>query len=210
MSGTRSDERLGEAHQRVVDRRVAVRVQLAHHLADDAGALDVAAIGPQPHVGHLVQDAALHGLEAVARVGQGARVDDRVRVLEERALHLGRDVDVFDAFDDRLVGGRVLCSGHPSSLVLACGARGGTGARPACARLGAMPAMLPVPAVTAPRLAGVLGSSVASLRGEQNDFGLPAASGAVIVLGRRPRRRRTSRPGPGTRASCPRGWPAAT
>ena len=42
--------------------------------------------------------------------------------------------------------------------------------------------MLPVPAVTAPRLAGVLGSSVASLRGEQNDFGLPAASGAVVVL----------------------------
>jgi hypothetical protein len=42
--------------------------------------------------------------------------------------------------------------------------------------------MLPVPAVTAPRLAGVLGSSVASLTGEANDFGLPAASGAVVVL----------------------------
>src|SRR5213596_3577126 len=29
--------------QGVVDRRVAVRVEVAHHLADDAGALDVAA-----------------------------------------------------------------------------------------------------------------------------------------------------------------------
>ena len=42
--------------------------------------------------------------------------------------------------------------------------------------------MLPVPADSAPRLAGVLGSSLSSLRGEQNGFGLPAASGAVVVL----------------------------
>jgi predicted AlkP superfamily pyrophosphatase or phosphodiesterase len=42
--------------------------------------------------------------------------------------------------------------------------------------------MLPVPAVTAPRLAGVLGSSIASLRREPNPFDLPAASGAVVVL----------------------------
>ncbi|HEU0182374.1 MAG TPA: nucleotide pyrophosphatase/phosphodiesterase family protein [Agromyces mariniharenae] len=45
-----------------------------------------------------------------------------------------------------------------------------------------MPAMLPVPAVTVPRLAGVLASSLASLQGVQNGFELPAASGAVIVL----------------------------
>ncbi|MFD4419920.1 alkaline phosphatase family protein [Agromyces sp. NPDC058484] len=45
-----------------------------------------------------------------------------------------------------------------------------------------MPAMLPVPAVSAPRLAGVLGSSIASLRREPNPFELPAASGAVIVM----------------------------
>jgi hypothetical protein len=42
--------------------------------------------------------------------------------------------------------------------------------------------MLPVPAVSAPRLAGVLGSSLASLRRESNPFELPAASAAVIVL----------------------------
>ena len=42
--------------------------------------------------------------------------------------------------------------------------------------------MLPVPAVSAPRLAGVLGSSIASLGGESNEFGLPAASAAVVVL----------------------------
>lgn len=42
--------------------------------------------------------------------------------------------------------------------------------------------MLPVPDVTAPRLAGVLASSLASVQGRQNEFGLPAASGAVAVL----------------------------
>nr|WP_082590359.1 alkaline phosphatase family protein [Agromyces sp. Soil535] len=42
--------------------------------------------------------------------------------------------------------------------------------------------MLPVPAVSAPRLAGVLASSLASLSGDGNEFGLPAASGAVVVL----------------------------
>ena len=93
-------EGLGEPHEGVVDRRVAVGVELSHHLADDAGALHVAAIGAQPHVGHLVQDAPLDGLQPVARVGKRAGVDDRVRVLEERALHLDRDIDVFDAFFD--------------------------------------------------------------------------------------------------------------
>lgn len=42
--------------------------------------------------------------------------------------------------------------------------------------------MLPVPAVTAPRLAGVLASSLASVQGRQNEFDLPGASGALVVL----------------------------
>ncbi len=42
--------------------------------------------------------------------------------------------------------------------------------------------MLPVPAVTAPRLTGVLESSLASLHGRSNGFELPAASGAVVVV----------------------------
>ena len=58
--------------------------------------------GRRPISRHLVEDAALHRLEAVAGVGQGPRVDDRVGVLEERALHLRGDVDV----DDLLGGSR--------------------------------------------------------------------------------------------------------
>jgi len=42
--------------------------------------------------------------------------------------------------------------------------------------------MLPVPADAAPRLTGVMGSSLASLTGGENAFGLPATSGVVVVL----------------------------
>ncbi|PWC04237.1 alkaline phosphatase family protein [Agromyces badenianii] len=45
-----------------------------------------------------------------------------------------------------------------------------------------MSAMLPVPADTAPRLAAVLGSSMASIQGAENALGLPPASAAVVVL----------------------------
>src|ERR1700710_599951 len=47
---------------------------------------------------------ALPGLEAVARVGQRAGVDDRVGVLQEGAAHLLVDVDVEDALGELLRG----------------------------------------------------------------------------------------------------------
>ena len=91
-------ERLGQTHHRVVDRRVAVRVQLAHDLADDARRLHVRAVRAKAHLRHLEEDAALHRLEPVAGVRQGTGVDHRVRVLQEGALHFGRHVDIDDVF----------------------------------------------------------------------------------------------------------------
>ncbi len=75
-------ERLGHADDRVVDRRVAVRVVLAHDVADDAGGLLVRAARAVALLPHPVQDAAVHGLQAVAHVGQGAPDDDGHRVVE--------------------------------------------------------------------------------------------------------------------------------
>ena len=87
---------LGQPDQGVVDRAVSVRVQAAHDLADDAGALHVPAVGAQVHLVHRVEDAALDRLEPVSRVGQRPGVDDGVGVLEERGLHLVLDVGVED------------------------------------------------------------------------------------------------------------------
>jgi len=87
-------EVLGQAHHRVVDGGVAVRVQLAHHFADHAGRLHVALFRAQAHLRHLEQDAPLHRLQAVAGIGQRARIDDGVGVLQERGFHFAGDIDV--------------------------------------------------------------------------------------------------------------------
>ena len=75
-------ERLRHAHERFVDRGVAVRVVVAHHVADDLGALAMLGVGGQVLLPHRVEDAALHRLEPVAHVGQRARGDDRQRVVQ--------------------------------------------------------------------------------------------------------------------------------
>ncbi len=103
--------RLGHPDQRVVDRTVPVGVQLAHHLADHAGALDVAPVGAHAHLVHRVEDPSLHRLEAVAGVGERTGVDDRVRVLQEGGLHLVADVGVEDVLLE--VVGRGWCRGTP-------------------------------------------------------------------------------------------------
>ena len=86
--GQAEREGLGHSDEGVVDRRVAVRVQPAHDLTDDTGALHVTSVGAQTHLSHLEQDPALYGLETVTGIGQRTRVDDRVGVLEEGGSHL--------------------------------------------------------------------------------------------------------------------------
>ena len=77
-------------------RLVAVRVVLAHHLADDRGALAERARRRQAHLAHRVEDPAMDRLEAVAHVRQGARDDDAHRVIEVRDAHLVLDADGSD------------------------------------------------------------------------------------------------------------------
>ncbi len=103
----RQPHRPGLRHpgQRVVDGRVAVRVQAAHDLADHAGALHVGPVRAQAHLVHLVQDPPLDRLQAVPRVGQRPGVDDAVGVFEVTAAHLLGDVDVDDVLFE-FFGGR--------------------------------------------------------------------------------------------------------
>ena len=65
-------ERLRHAHERVVDRRVAVWMVVAHHVADDLRALHVRPPRAEPAVPHRPQHPPVHGLEAVADIGQRA------------------------------------------------------------------------------------------------------------------------------------------
>ena len=80
--------RLREPDQGVVDRRVPVRVVLPHHLADDAGALVPAPVGPVAAVEHPVEDPPVHRLEPVADVRQRPAHDHAHRVVEIGLLDL--------------------------------------------------------------------------------------------------------------------------
>ena len=88
------DERVAQGEvlrhpdERVVDRRVAVRVVLAHHVADDAGGLDERAVRLEAVLVHREQHAAVDGLQAVAHVGQRAPDDDGHGVVQIGGAHL--------------------------------------------------------------------------------------------------------------------------
>jgi|GEM_PF-2056436 len=70
-----------------------MRVILAEHFADHAGRFAILRGRAQPHVVHGVQDAALNGLQAIARIRQRTRDDDAHGVIEIGRSHLLLDVD---------------------------------------------------------------------------------------------------------------------
>ena len=81
-------KRLRHAHQRVVHGVVAVRVVFADDVADDARGFLVGLVPVVSELAHGVQDAAVHGLQAVAHVGQRAADDHAHGVVEIRLAHL--------------------------------------------------------------------------------------------------------------------------
>ncbi len=86
-------ERLGQSHDRVVDRRLTVGVVAADHGTDGAGRLAVRLVRLVAGDVHAVQRPAMHRLEAVADVGQRAPDDHAHRVVEIRVPHLVLDAD---------------------------------------------------------------------------------------------------------------------
>jgi hypothetical protein len=91
--GVAERERLRQADHGVVNGRIAVGVVVTHDVADDLGRLGVFLVELEAHLLHSIEDAAVHGLEAVADVGQGAADDDGHRVVEIRPAHLVFDID---------------------------------------------------------------------------------------------------------------------
>ena len=89
-------ELLRQTHHGIVDRGLAMGVVLADHVADDAGAFLVAAVGIEPQLEHRVEHAPLDRLEAVAHVGQRARGDGRERVGEIAAAQRVGEGDRLD------------------------------------------------------------------------------------------------------------------
>ena len=73
---------LGHSHQCVVDRAVAMRMVLAHRLADDLCAFGVLLVVLQAHLIHRVKHTTMHGLESIADIRKRAPNDHRHGVVE--------------------------------------------------------------------------------------------------------------------------------
>src|SRR5467141_1051869 len=73
-------EVLRETHHRGINHRLAVRMIVAGSVAANFGALAIAAIRSEAEVVHGHEDAALHGLQPVAHIGQRARDNHAHRV----------------------------------------------------------------------------------------------------------------------------------
>ncbi len=86
-------EILREADERVVDRLVAVWMEIAHHLADHLGGFLVTAGRVEAHLAHRIDDAPVHRLQPVAHVGERAVHDGGERVGEIALLERRPKVD---------------------------------------------------------------------------------------------------------------------
>ena len=98
--GIARGEILRETDERLVDRLVAVRVERAHNVADNLRAFLERRAGVELQHVHAVEDAPMHRLQPVARVGQRAAHDGGERIGEIALLQRVAQVDL-DRFQRR-------------------------------------------------------------------------------------------------------------
>ena len=97
-------EILGHADQRIVDRRIAVRVVFAHDVADDSGRLAERPVVVVAALLHGVKNPAVDRLQAVANIGQRPADDHAHGVIEVGRAHLVFDGDRFYVVIEGLIG----------------------------------------------------------------------------------------------------------
>src|SRR5262249_44496132 len=96
-------ERLRHVRHRFVARRLAVRMELADHVADGAGGFFRLRARTEAELAHRVDDPALHRLQAVADVRQRAIEDHVHRVIEVRLLRECSERHALDAVEIELL-----------------------------------------------------------------------------------------------------------
>src|SRR5699024_3483190 len=87
---------LGQAHQGVIDRGVAMGMVPTQNIAHGGGALAVGLVLGEAVFIHGVEDAPVDGLEAVADVGQRPADDDRHGIVDVGVLHLLHQLGFYD------------------------------------------------------------------------------------------------------------------
>ena len=90
---------LGHTHHRIVNRQVAVRVELTEHVADDTGRLTVRLVRVEVQlVAHVIENPAVHGFESVPHVRQCTGDDHRHRIVDVGGFHLLLYIDFNNFF----------------------------------------------------------------------------------------------------------------
>ncbi|MNI34019.1 hypothetical protein D3C73_879950 [compost metagenome] len=113
-------ERLRHQHQRFVARAVAMRVVLTDDVTDGTRGLLRLGRGIQAQLAHRIDDAALHGLQAVAEERQGAIQDHVHRVVEVGAFGVLAQRQLFETVEHG--AGKI---GHAALLPMSGGGDGG-------------------------------------------------------------------------------------
>ena len=90
------DPALNQTHQSVVDSAITVGVELTHHVANHAGALVEGSVRAVAAIVHRVDHAAVHGLEAVTYIRQGAANNNGHCVVQVGTLHFSLQVHLFN------------------------------------------------------------------------------------------------------------------
>ena len=84
-------EALCHTHQRVIDRLVTMGMVFTDHVTDDTRRFAIGLVGRVAVFIHRIENAPMHGLQAVAHIGERTRHDHAHRVIKIAALHLIRD-----------------------------------------------------------------------------------------------------------------------
>src|ERR1700730_2884524 len=88
---------LGEADESVIDRLIAMRVERAHHVADDFRAFLEGGARIETQNMHAIEDSPVHGFEPIAGVGQGAAHDRREGIRQVALFERVAQIDRFGA-----------------------------------------------------------------------------------------------------------------
>ena len=124
-------EILRQTDHRVIDRRIAVRMIPAQHVADARRRLLERLVGGQTVLVHGVENAPVDGLQTVAYIGQRTADNDGHRVVDVRAFHLMHKLRLHDPlFGEHDILGLVvffmchlcfLLCGGPMPVTAVCG-----------------------------------------------------------------------------------------
>jgi hypothetical protein len=96
----------------VIHSNIAVRVEFSEHVSHYPRSFARARTGGQAHAMHSVENAAVHGLQSVAHVREGARRNDRHGVVEIGVAHFLRDA----AREKEVASGAVVVAYAPEAF----------------------------------------------------------------------------------------------